>query len=176
MSGHRDLYFPTMQDALSGIKEAAREFSQSFKGRSLAVVIDEYAEDKVQRGLCRAQSADAHWGRLRRWLCAHLEADIGKLTPKRATALYEHLVVTPTRRRADRRPLPPSASLSSWRRRCSAGPCTAVTFAKVPSRASSPSVDPAAARSSCASMKRSDSSAQRSGYSTRTRIPWLWPR
>ena len=96
MSGHRDLYFPTRKDALSGMKEAAREFSQPFRGRSLAVVLDEYTEDKVQRGLCSVQSADAHRGRLRRWLCDYLEDDIGRLTPKRAAALYENLVVTPT--------------------------------------------------------------------------------
>ena len=98
MNGHRDLYFPARKEALSAMKDAASELSQTFKGCSLGAVLDEYTEDKVQRGLCSAQSADAHRGRLRRWLCAHLEVDIGKLTPKRATALYEHLVATPTRK------------------------------------------------------------------------------
>lgn len=53
-------------------------------------------QDKVQRGLCSEQSASAYRGRLRRWLCHQLEEPLYRLTPKRAAALYEHLVVTPT--------------------------------------------------------------------------------
>ena len=56
--------------------------------------------------MCSAHTAAEHGARLRRWLSDWLEADLGKLTAKRAAALYEHLVTTPT----DKTGQPPTAA------------------------------------------------------------------
>ncbi|MFO0580044.1 MAG: site-specific integrase [Polyangia bacterium] len=96
LTGHHDVYFSTKKEALAGMRRAAREFCPSSVGRSLAQVLDLYLEDKVQRGVCNPRSADAHRVQLRSWLCDYLDEDIGKLTPKRAVALYQSLVATPT--------------------------------------------------------------------------------
>lgn len=96
LTGHRDVYFSTMKEALAGMRQAERELSHGRAGRSLAKVLDLYIEDKVQRGVCNPRSAGEHRVRLRSWLCDYLDEDIGKLTPKRAAALYERLISTPT--------------------------------------------------------------------------------
>ena len=95
-AGRRDLYFPTRKEALSAIKEAARELPPSGKGRSLGKVLDAYVKDKVQQGACSACTAQDQRARLRGWLGDCLEDEPSKLTPKRAAALYERLVQTPT--------------------------------------------------------------------------------
>jgi len=95
VAGHRDLYFSTMKEAWAGKKEAERELPQDGNGRSLSRVLDEYTDDKVKRGLCNARSAREHRDHLRKWLCDYVDYDIGKLTAKRAAALYERLVSTP---------------------------------------------------------------------------------
>ena len=96
--GQRDLYFPTRQAALTGLKEAARQLATSAQGRSLDIVLDAYIEYKVGQGLCGARSAEQHRAVLRIWLRDSLADDIGKLTAKRAADLYERLVHTPTRK------------------------------------------------------------------------------
>ena len=95
-TGHRDLYFSTRQEALAGIKQAFCELPSSAQGRSLAEIIDAYVEHKVQQGVCSARTAEEHRARLRWWLDGSLQDDLAKLTAKRAAALYEHLVQTPT--------------------------------------------------------------------------------
>ena len=105
-TGHRDLYFSTLSEAHAGMKQAARELLQSGHGRQLGKVLDEHMADKVQRGWCAASSAQFQGARLRAWLTDSLEEDIGKLTPKRATAYYERLVATPTRKTGQ----PPTAA------------------------------------------------------------------
>jgi integrase len=105
-TGHRDLYFSTKKEALTGIKEATRELPASAKGRALGKVLDAYIADKVQQGLCGAPSAEEHRAQLRRWFGDLLEDDVAKLTAKRATALYEQLVKTPLRRTGQ----PPTAA------------------------------------------------------------------
>ncbi|WP_158257794.1 hypothetical protein [Haliangium sp. UPWRP_2] len=50
MAGQRDLYFPTMKDALAGMKAAEREISKS-RCRTLGKTLDECIEDRIQRGL-----------------------------------------------------------------------------------------------------------------------------
>ena len=95
-TGHRDLYFPTKKDALRGLKEAERGLPPSANGRSLGTVIDAYIEDKVQQGICNPETAKQHRALFRAWLSGSLEDDLCKLSPKRAAAVYEHLVKTPT--------------------------------------------------------------------------------
>ena len=97
-TGHRDVYFSTLNEAQAGIRQATREVLQSGGKRHLGNVIDEHMQDKVQRGLCAAQNADVQKARLRGWLTDALEEDIGKITSKRAAAYYEQLVNTPTRK------------------------------------------------------------------------------
>lgn len=104
--GHRDMYFSTLKEAQIAMKQAARELPQSNEGRWLGNVLDEHMQDKVQRGLCSAQSAQHQRARLCDWLADPLEEDIGKLTPKRALAHYERLVATPTRKTGQ----PPTAA------------------------------------------------------------------
>ena len=96
--GRRDLYFPTRKEALSAIKEAARQLPPTSEGRSLGKLINAYIEDKVQQGTCNPRTAEEHRRRLCDWLCDWLEDDMGKLTALRAAALYEQLVQTPTSR------------------------------------------------------------------------------
>ena len=110
MAGHRDFYFSTMKEALAGMKEAVGEFSQSGNRRALSSVLDEYMEDKVKRGLCTARSANCQRAHLRKWLADYLARDIDKLTPKRAAALYEQLLSTPT----DKTGRPPSAATQRY--------------------------------------------------------------
>ena len=88
-TGHRDLYFATLHEAQAGFKQATREFVQSRQSRQLGNILDEYTGDRVQRGLCGAQSAHAEQQRLRCWLAGSLQDDIGKLTAKRAVGYYE---------------------------------------------------------------------------------------
>ncbi len=107
---HRDLYFSTMQEARAGMKEAAREFPSSGNGRALGKIVDEYTDDKVKRGLCTARSASRYRDHLRTWLCDYLDKDIDKLTPKRAAALYERMVLTPTGKTGR----PPSAATQRY--------------------------------------------------------------
>jgi integrase len=95
-TGHRDVYFPTLQQARDGMRQAERELLQYQEGRTLCEVLDAYCKEKVRRGLCQQQSADAHRDRLANWLTDYLDQDVGKLTPKRAVALYDELVVRPT--------------------------------------------------------------------------------
>lgn len=98
LTGNRDLYFATLSEAQTGIKQAARGLLQSSRGRQLGIVLDEYYQDKLQRGLCLEQSARDQRTCLSAWLGELLEDDIGKLTPKRAALHYERLVKTPTRK------------------------------------------------------------------------------
>jgi len=94
--GRRDLYFPTRKEALAAVREAARALPPSAKGRSLRKILDAYVRDKVQQGVCSAVTADDQRSRLLGWFGDSLEDDLAKLTPKRAAALYENLVQTPT--------------------------------------------------------------------------------
>ena len=96
--GHRDLYFPSLKQALEGMKQAEEELQPGQACRTLRAVLDEYIQEKVLRGFCRQESADEQRARLSGWLAEYLDHDIGKLMPKRAAALYEQLVVTPTRK------------------------------------------------------------------------------
>lgn len=105
-TGRHDLYFATRAEALAGMRQAARDLPAGSECRWLSAILDEYMRDKVQRGQCTARSAQEDLGRLRGWLAEHLEEDIGKLTPKRAAALYERLVETPTRKTRE----PPTAA------------------------------------------------------------------
>ena len=98
MTGHRDLYFPTLQEAQAAIKQAARGLRQSSQSRQLGFVLEEYHHEKVQRGSCSARSAQSERACLRAWLADFLAEDIGKLTPKRAALHYEQLVNAPTRK------------------------------------------------------------------------------
>ena len=95
-AGRRDLYFSTRKEALIAIKEAARALPASAKGRTLGKVLKAYMEDKVQQGSCSAHTAEEQRTRMLGWLGDSLEDDLGKLTAKRAAALYEQLVQTPT--------------------------------------------------------------------------------
>ena len=95
-TGRRDLYFPTRKEALSAIREAARQLPPTSKCRSLGKLINAYIQDKVQQGSCSSRTAEEHKTRLRSWLGDLLEEDVGKLTAVRAVALYEQLVHTPT--------------------------------------------------------------------------------
>lgn len=110
LTGHRDLYFSTMKAALAGAKNAAREVTQAGNTRALGRLLDEYTEDKVQRGRCTSLSARRQREHLRKWLSDYLDKDIDKLTPKRAAALYERLVSTPT----DKTGLPPSVATQRY--------------------------------------------------------------
>ena len=97
MTGHRDLYFGTLLEAQTGIKQASRELG-SHLSQKLGIVLDEYYQDKVRRGSCSSQSARDQRTCLRAWLADFLDEDLGKLTPKRAALHYERLVLTPTRK------------------------------------------------------------------------------
>jgi len=97
-SGRRDLYFPTLKDALDGMKRAERELPQGQESLTLRAVLDEYTQEKVRRGLCKQESANQHRDRLSSWLANFLDQDVGKLSSKRAAALYEHLITTPTQK------------------------------------------------------------------------------
>lgn len=96
--GQRDLYFPTLKEAIEGMKQAERELPRERQALTLHAVLDEYTHEKVRRGLCREDSANIQRARLSDWLATFLNQEIGKLTAKRAAALYEQLVATPTRR------------------------------------------------------------------------------
>ena len=109
-AGRRDLYFPTRKEALTAIKEAARELPPSAKGRSLGKVLDAYVKDKVQQGVCSACTADDQRARLRVWLGDCLEDEPSRVTPKRAAALYAHLVHTPTSKTGQ----PPTAATQRY--------------------------------------------------------------
>lgn len=95
-TGNRDLYFSSMKEALAGMKEAKRELPKLKESRILRAVLDEYTREKVRLGHCSQKSADEHRARLTLWLANYLEQDLSKVTPKRAAALYEQLVTTPT--------------------------------------------------------------------------------
>ena len=45
--GRRDLYFSTRKEALSAIREAARELNPSPRGRSLGKILDAYVKEKA---------------------------------------------------------------------------------------------------------------------------------
>ncbi len=77
LTGHRDLYFSTMSEAQNGIKQAARGLHQSCNSRQLGIVLDEHYQEKVQRGVCSAQSARDQRSCLRGWLADLLDDDIG---------------------------------------------------------------------------------------------------
>ena len=109
-AGRRDLYFSTRKEALSAIREAARELPPSAKGRSLSKLLDAYMKDKVQQGVCSARSAEDQRARLRGWLGDSLQDEPSKLTPKRAAALYESLVQTPTSKTGQ----PPTAATQRY--------------------------------------------------------------
>jgi len=96
--GQRDLYFPTLKEALDGMKQAERELPREQERCTLRTALDEHTQEKVRRGLCKQESADQHRARIQGWLAECLDQDIGKLTPKRAAALYDQLVTTPTRK------------------------------------------------------------------------------
>jgi integrase len=106
VSGHRDLYFATLQEAQAAMKQAARGLRQSSHCRQLGIVLDEYHQEKLQRGSCSARTAHDQRACLRGWLIDFLDEDIGKLTPKRAALHYEQLVKTPTRKTGQ----PPTAA------------------------------------------------------------------
>jgi len=96
--GHRDLYFPTPKEALEAMKRAERELPKVQASRTLREVLEEISQDKVRQGLCGEVSAKEQQARLSLWLQEILDQDIGKVTPRRAEALYEQLVTMPTRK------------------------------------------------------------------------------
>ena len=98
VTSHRDLYFATLHEAQTAIKQTARGLLQASPSRLLGVLLDQYHQEKLQRGSCSLQSAHDQQATLRRWLADFLEDDLGKLTPKRAALHYERLVHTPTRK------------------------------------------------------------------------------
>ncbi len=98
-NGQRDVYFPYLQAARKGMKEAARELPRSQEYHSLRRVLHEFTQEKVHRGFCKLESAEHQRDRLSALLADFLDQDIGKLTPKRAAALYEKLVATSTRKK-----------------------------------------------------------------------------
>lgn len=104
--GHRDMYFPTLKEAQAAVRQAVRELPRSSEGRWLGNVLDEHMQEKVHRGLCAAKSACEQRARLRLWLADSLAEDIGRVTPKRALAYYERLVMSPTRKTGQ----PPAAA------------------------------------------------------------------
>ncbi len=97
-TGHRDLYFASLEQAQSAKIEAERELPQNPQRRSLQMLLDEYSTEKVHRGLCTLDSAEQHRARLSGWFGDFLNQDLEKLTAKTAAALYEKLVATPTRK------------------------------------------------------------------------------
>ena len=105
-TGHRDLYFATLHEAQVAIKQTARGLVQSSHSRQLGVLLDQYHQEKLQRGSCLLQSARDQQATLRGWLADFLDDDIGVLTPRRAALLYERLVNTPTRKTGQ----PPAAA------------------------------------------------------------------
>ena len=105
-AGHRDLYYPTLE-AQDGMKQAARDLPKLSKKRQLGNVLDEYIEQKMQRGRCGTTTANEQRARLRGWLADALEEDIARLTSKRAAAHYERVVTMPTRKTGR----PPTAQL-----------------------------------------------------------------
>ena len=59
-TGHRDLYFASLEQAQSAKIEAERELPQNPQRRSLQMLLDEYSTEKVHRGLCTLDSAEQH--------------------------------------------------------------------------------------------------------------------
>lgn len=105
-TGQRDLYFPTLEEARAGLKQAERELPRGHESLTLRVMLDEYMQDKIRRGFCKQESANEQQARLNSLLVSFLDQSIGKLTSKRAAVLYEQLVTTPTKKTGQ----PPAAA------------------------------------------------------------------
>jgi integrase len=97
-TGHRDVYFPTLQEAHQGKKRAERELPAHKEGHTLREALDECIQEKIRRGLCGQESAKEQRRCLSSWLADYLDQDVGKLTSKAAAASYDNLVVTPTQK------------------------------------------------------------------------------
>ena len=114
--GSRDLERAVAQGCRHGMRQRPRanpcgrpESAEAGQAdpRHPGFVMDEYHQEKIQRGSCSASSAQHEQAALRAWLADFLEEDIGKLTPKRAALRYERLVNTPTRKTGQ----PPTAAI-----------------------------------------------------------------
>ena len=105
--------FPPTPSSLLALRRGHRpghgggDLPKLSKKRQLGNVLDEYIEEKMQRGLCATTTANEQRARLRGWLADALEEDIARLTSKRAAAHYERVVTMPTRKTGR----PPTAQL-----------------------------------------------------------------
>ena len=104
--GQRDLYFSSMQDALLSKEQLGRELPKQRMQRPLRELLDAYFAEQVARGTCLRHTAEDQRARVAAFLDACLDEDVTKLTPKRAAALYEGIVQTPTKKTGQ----PPAAS------------------------------------------------------------------
>lgn len=87
----KDLYFRSEKDALECVAEAQRGLSTA-SSRAISDLIDEYMREKEHLGRAKAETCADQRERVRWFLRAYLDDDIGTLTPKRASALYQEII------------------------------------------------------------------------------------
>lgn len=94
-AGRRSLHFSTEAEALRRKAALARELERTAP-RTIATMLDEYVEHKIETGRSLPYIAQAERRRLVALLGPFVEQDIGAVTPARAAALYQQLTVRPS--------------------------------------------------------------------------------
>lgn len=105
-SGHRDMYFAVLKEALAAKERAERELPRAASCHRLAEVLDAYYQDKLQREQCKPQTAREQQARLAAFFNGYLDTELTRITPKRAAAIYEAAVEMPCGKTGQ----PPSAA------------------------------------------------------------------
>jgi len=89
------LWFETQKAARTGLaKETKRLLTSS--SRVLGDILAEYIEEKERREIAKPRSCLDQAAALDRFLGEYLQSDIGRMTPRRAGALYLETTETPT--------------------------------------------------------------------------------
>lgn len=104
-AGRHDQYFSSLKEAQAAKRQAESELSKTSAHR-ISDAVAAYYRERVEQGMCLEQSAHDKAVQLSGFLGDYIDQDFGKLTAKRAAALYEHVVETPMARTGK----PPSAA------------------------------------------------------------------
>src|SRR5262245_50333177 len=91
-TGRHDEYFASLQEAQDAKRQKERELPSQASVRRVADALAAYYREQVERGKCLEQTARDQKAGLGSFLSEYLNQDLGKLTAKRAAALYEHAI------------------------------------------------------------------------------------
>ena len=91
----KNLYFPTMDAALSSKAEVEQQLKTPTHHR-VGELIEEFFAERERAGTCRKQTLSNEHDRLRYFLAEQLELEVRTITPRRAEEIYRSAIERPS--------------------------------------------------------------------------------